>query len=84
MCRRWGIRLGLSIHVTRFSQLAVHSVRFRGTDVDSSSRITVAGDKSFDNAEFVAGCPALAVNPHAAQNVGGRRGLRFPNLSIQV
>jgi hypothetical protein len=31
-------------------------------------RITVAADKSYDRAEFVAGCRALNVTPHVAQN----------------
>ena len=31
-------------------------------------RITVAADKGYDRAEFVAGCRALNVTPHVAQN----------------
>jgi hypothetical protein len=33
-----------------------------------SSRITVAGDKGYDTAGFVAGCRELNVTPHVAQN----------------
>lgn len=36
--------------------------------VSGSGRVTVAGDKLFDTAEFVAGCRALNVTPHVAQN----------------
>ena len=36
--------------------------------VGGSRRITVAGDKGYDNAGFVAGCRALNVTPHVAQN----------------
>lgn len=32
------------------------------------TRRTVAGDKGYDNAEFVASCRALNVTPHVAQN----------------
>jgi len=32
------------------------------------NRITVAADKGYDRAEFVAGCRALNVTPHVAQN----------------
>ena len=31
-------------------------------------RITVAGDKGYDTAEFIAGCRAFNVTPHVAQN----------------
>ena len=31
-------------------------------------RITVSGDKGYDTRDFVAGCRALNVTPHAAQN----------------
>jgi IS5 family transposase len=37
-------------------------------------RITVAADKGYDRAEFVAGCRALNVTPHVAQNEGRRGG----------
>ena len=36
--------------------------------VRGRQRITVAGDKGYDTAEFVAGCRALNVTPHVAQN----------------
>jgi hypothetical protein len=35
-------------------------------------RITVAGDKGYDTAAFVASCRALNVTPHVAQNERGR------------
>jgi transposase len=37
-------------------------------------RITVAADKGYDRAEFVAGCRALNVTAHVAQNEGRRGG----------
>jgi hypothetical protein len=37
-------------------------------------RITVAADKGYDRAEFVAGCRALNVTPHVAQNERRRGG----------
>jgi transposase len=39
-----------------------------------SSRITVAGDKGYDAAGFVAGCHDLNVTPHVAQNERRRGG----------
>ena len=36
-------------------------------------RITVAADKGYDRAEFVAGCRALNVTPHVAQHTTNRR-----------
>jgi transposase len=36
--------------------------------VGGLKRITVAADKGYDHAEFVAGCRALNVTPHVAQN----------------
>ena len=38
-----------------------------------SGRVTVAGDKGFDTAEFVRECRNLRVTPHVAQNLAGRR-----------
>jgi transposase len=43
--------------------------RVRGT-----GRVTVAGDKGFDTAEFVAECRHLRITPHVAQNLGRRGG----------
>lgn len=37
-------------------------------EVPGAQRKTVGGDKHFDTAEFVAGCRALNVSPHVAQN----------------
>ena len=37
-------------------------------------RVTVAADKGYDRAEFVAGCRALNVTPHVAQNERRRGG----------
>ena len=34
-------------------------------------RLTVAGDKGYDSAGFVAGCRELNVTPHIAQNESG-------------
>ncbi len=34
----------------------------------ASRRITVAGDKGYDTAAFVASCRTLNVTPHVAQN----------------
>ncbi len=36
-------------------------------------RRTVAGDKGFDTADFIAGCRELGVTPHVAQNTTNRR-----------
>jgi transposase len=41
--------------------------------VPGNGRVTVAGDKSFDTAEFVTECRHLRVTPHVAQNLAGRR-----------
>jgi len=37
-------------------------------ELDGLHRVTVAADKAYDTAEFVAGCRALNVTPHVAQN----------------
>ena len=37
-------------------------------EVRGPRRITVAGDKGYDHAGLVAGCRALNVTPHVAQN----------------
>jgi transposase len=42
--------------------------------VPGVGRVTVAGDKGFDTAEFVAECRQLRVTPHVAQNLGRRGG----------
>ncbi len=42
--------------------------------VPGVGRVTVAGDKGFDTAEFVAECRNLRVTPHVAQNLGRRGG----------
>ena len=36
-------------------------------------RRTLAADKAYDTADFVAACRALGVTPHVAQNTNGRR-----------
>lgn len=36
-------------------------------------RLTVAGDKAFDTADFVAECRNLGITPQVAQNLAGRR-----------
>src|SRR4051794_5669811 len=42
-------------------------------EVPGRHRITVAGDKGFDTAGFVAAMRELKVTPHVAQNTAGRR-----------
>lgn len=37
-------------------------------ELGATRRITVAGDKGYDTADFVAGCRALNATPHVAQN----------------
>ena len=37
-------------------------------NLPGNRRITVAGDRGYDTREFVAGCRALRVTPHVAQN----------------
>jgi hypothetical protein len=44
-------------------------------ELGGARRITVAGDKGYDSAGFVAGCRALNVIPHVAQNVRRPGGL---------
>jgi len=41
--------------------------------VPGIGRVTVAGDKGFDTAEFVRECRNLRVTPHVAQNLAGHR-----------
>src|SRR6202051_4730552 len=43
-------------------------------DLPGSKRVTVAGDKGFDTADFVRECRNLWVTPHVAQNLGRRGG----------
>lgn len=40
---------------------------------DGRHRRTLAADKAYDTADFVAACRALGVTPHVAQNTSGRR-----------
>lgn len=42
-------------------------------DLPEGSRITLGGDKGYDTEDFVAGCRALDVTPHVAQNTTNRR-----------
>jgi IS5 family transposase len=69
-------RNGLMIDL-RLGQATGRAEREHGLEllqtVRVARRITVAGDKGFDTAEFVAGCRALNVTPHVAQN-NRRRG----------
>ncbi len=37
------------------------------------AHVTLAADKAYDTADFVAACRALGVTPHVAQNTSGRR-----------
>ena len=41
--------------------------------LDGRRRRTLAADKAYDTAEFVASCRAARVTPHVAQNNSGRR-----------
>jgi transposase len=43
-------------------------------DLEGSKRVTVAGDKGFDTADFVAECRNIWVTPQVAQNLGRRGG----------
>jgi Transposase/Transposase DDE domain len=43
-------------------------------ELPGSKRMTVAGDKGFDRADFVRECRNLWVTPHVAQNLGRRGG----------
>lgn len=54
----------------------------------TARRRTLGADKLYDTREFVAGCRALGVTPHVAQNVSGRssaidsRTTRHPGYSV--
>src|SRR5258708_7945248 len=43
-------------------------------EIPGSGRVTVAGDKGFDTAEFVRECRNIWVTPHVAQNLARRGG----------
>ena len=43
-------------------------------DLPGSGRVTVAGDKGFDTADFVRECRNLWVTPQVAQNLGRKGG----------
>jgi len=43
-------------------------------EIPGSKRVTVAGDKGFDTADFVRECRSIWVTPHVAQNLGRRGG----------
>jgi IS5 family transposase len=42
-------------------------------DLKGQRRRTLAADKAYDTADFVAGCRAIGVTPHVAQNTTNRR-----------
>jgi hypothetical protein len=44
------------------------------TAIPGEHRATLGGDKGYDTADFVTGCRALAITPHAAQNISACRG----------
>lgn len=44
------------------------------TAIPGEHRATLGGDKGYDTAAFVAGCRALQITPHVAQNINGHRG----------
>jgi transposase len=64
-------RNGIMIDL-RVGQVTGRAEREQGLEmlyaVRGAHRITVAGDKGFDTADFVAGCRALNVTPQVAQN----------------
>jgi transposase len=70
-------RNGIMIDL-RVGQTSGRAEREQGLEmlqaVGGPHRITVAADKGYDSAEFVAGCRALNVTPHVAQNERRRGG----------
>jgi hypothetical protein len=50
------------------------TARGAGEGIPGTRRITLGGDKGYDTRDFVAGCRALAVTPHVAQNQTRRGG----------
>jgi transposase len=44
------------------------------TAIPGTHRVTLAGDKGYDTADFVQGCRAVAITPHVAQNITPHRG----------
>jgi transposase len=44
------------------------------TTIPGEHRATLGGDKGYDTADFVAGCRALTITPHVAQNSTAHRG----------
>ena len=52
-------------------------------DLPGSKRVTVAGDKGFDTADFVRECRNIWVTPHVAQNLGRRGGSAIDGRTTQ-
>jgi transposase len=58
------------------------------TTIPGDHRVTLGGDKGYDTGPFIAGCRALQVTPHVAQNVSGRtsaidgRTTRHPGYAV--
>ena len=52
-------------------------------DLPGSKRVTVAGDKGFDTADFVRECRNIWVTPHVAQNLGRRGGSAVDGRTTQ-
>src|SRR3989440_4147477 len=45
-------------------------------------RLTLGADKNYDTGDFVAGCRALEVTPHVAQNINPQRGSRVDGRTV--
>jgi IS5 family transposase len=54
--------------------VTVEAVRSLAQFLQAGGRVTVAGDKGFDTAEFVRECRNIWVTPHVAQNLARRGG----------
>lgn len=71
-------------HAERRAALAMIDERLPG-----HRRVTLGGDKGYDTRDFVAGCRALTVTPHVAQNQArrggsalGARTVRHPGYAV--
>ena len=52
-------------------------------EIPGSGRVTVAGDKGFDTAEFVRECRNIWVTPHVAQNLARRGGSAIDSRTVR-
>jgi hypothetical protein len=48
----------------------------------SKGRLTLGADKNYDTSDFIAGCRALKVTPHVAQNINPQRGSRIDGRTV--